>query len=170
MNRDVSQAVTLIKSFEGIEDGDPSTVNLDAYLCPAGYWTIGWGHVVLGPDGKQVKGHANKPLARAMYPNGITKEAAGVLLDNDVRRFAVGVDNAVTYSISDTRFCALVSFAFNVGMGNLLDSTLLRLLNLGEPAQVPAQLRRWNKSNGSVLAGLTRRREAEGALWNSVQS
>src|SRR4051794_31205741 len=53
--RDLSGAVKLIRSFEGIEDGDPTTANLDPYLCPAGYWTIGWGHVVIGQDGQMLR-------------------------------------------------------------------------------------------------------------------
>lgn len=85
MARNLSQAVELIKSFEGIPDGDPATVNLDPYLCPAGYWTIGWGHVVLDPHGKQIKGRENKGLARCVYPGGITKAEAEVLLTDEVQ-------------------------------------------------------------------------------------
>jgi lysozyme len=60
----------------------------------------------------------------------------------------------------------LVSFAFNVGIANFQQSTLLRLLNRGWYEQVPAQLMRWNRSRGEVLGGLTRRRAAEARLWN----
>ncbi len=168
MARDVSQAIEIIKSFEGIPDGDPSTVNINPYLCPAGYWTIGWGHVVIDAQGKQVKGAANKPLAYAVYPNGITKNEAEILLIDDVRKFSAGVDSLINVELNDTRFCALVSFAFNVGLGAFKNSTLLKLLNLNEQEQVPAQLLRWSKSNGKELAGLKKRREAESALWKSV--
>ncbi len=167
MARDLSQAVELIKAFEGILDGDPTTVNLDPYLCPAGYWTIGWGHVVTGPDGKMLKGADNKAQARAVYPAGITRDEADTLLADDVRRFAAGVERAVKVPISDTQFCALVSFAYNVGIGALEKSTLLRLLNEGNPDQVSAQMMRWTKAGGKELAGLRRRREAEAALWRS---
>ena len=72
--RDVPQAaVDLIKSFEGIPDGDPSSVNIDAYLCPAGVWTIGWGHALVD-GGAQLKGAANKARARALYPGDIPLE------------------------------------------------------------------------------------------------
>lgn len=170
MARDVSKAIELIKSFEGIPDGDPSTVNINPYLCPAGYWTIGWGHVVIDSHGKQIKGASNKPIAYAVYPNGITKNEAEILLTDDVRKFSVGIDNLIGIEISDTRFCALVSFAFNVGIGAFRDSTLLKLLNQNEPDQVPTQLLRWTKANGKELAGLKRRREAEANLWNSVKA
>jgi lysozyme len=170
MARDLNQAVELIKSFEGILDGDPATVNLDPYLCPAGYWTIGWGHVVLDPRGKQIKGAENEQEARSIYPGGITKAEAEVLLADDVRRFSAGVEQAVKVTISDTRFCALVSFAFNVGIGALERSTLLNLLNQGAFEQVPAQFLRWTKAGGKELAGLKRRREAEMQMWQSVDS
>lgn len=168
MERNLSQAVELIKSFEGILDGDPSTVNLDPYLCPAGYWTIGWGHVALDPRGKQIKGAENEKLARSVYPGGITKAEAEVLLTDDVRRFSAGVEQLLKAKISDARFCALVSFAFNVGVGALERSTLLKLVNQGAFDQVAPQFLRWTKANGKELAGLKRRREAEAALWNSA--
>jgi len=76
MERDLRQAVDLIKRFEGLGDGDPTTTNLDPYLCPADYWTIGWGHVVTDAQGKMLKGAANKKPARAVYPNGITMAEA----------------------------------------------------------------------------------------------
>ena len=66
--RDVPQdAIELIKAFEGIPDGDPSTVGLDAYICPAGVWTIGWGHAIMD-GGAQLTGPGNKARARAL-PN-----------------------------------------------------------------------------------------------------
>lgn len=167
MGRNLKQAVELIKSFEGIPDGDQTTVNLDPYLCPAGYWTIGWGHVVLDPRGKQIKGAENKALARSVYPGGITKSEAAVLLAEDVRRFSSGVERLIKVAISDAKFCALVSFAFNVGIGALERSTLLWLVNEGAFAQVPTQFLRWTKAGGKELAGLKRRREAEVRLWQS---
>lgn len=165
MVRNLTQAVELIKSFEGIADGDPTTVNLDPYLCPAGYWTIGWGHVALDPRGKQIKGAENKALARSVYPGGITKAEAEALLADDVSRFSVGVEQLLKTTISDARFCALVSFAFNVGVGALARSTLLRLVNEGAFDLVPAQFLRWTTAGGKELAGLKRRREAEAKLW-----
>lgn len=166
MVRNLTQAVELIKSFEGIADGNPKTVNLDPYLCPAGYWTIGWGHVVLDPSGKQIKGANNKSMARAVYPGGITKAEAEVLLADDVRRFSVGVEQLLKVTISDVKFCALVSFAFNVGVAALERSTLLRLVNAGAFAQVAPQFLRWTTAGGKELAGLKRRREAEARLWS----
>lgn len=165
MNRDLFPAIDLIRRYEGICDGDITTVNLDPYLCPAGYWTIGWGHVVRDSIGRPVKGAERKLQARAIYPGGITRDEAESLLMTDVRDFAMVVEEMVKVPISDGKFCALVSFAYNVGLGAFEKSTLLLMLNRGNLDAVPGQLMRWNKANGKVLLGLTRRREAEAALW-----
>jgi lysozyme len=166
--RDLGPAVQLIKRFEGLEDGDPTTANLDPYICPAGYWTIGWGHVVLDHNGQMLHGPENQAAARAVYPDGMTLATAETLLQDDVRRFSGGVGALVTATINDNQFCALVSFAYNVGLGALQSSTLLQRLNGGRPEDVPAQLLRWNKSGGQVLPGLTRRRQAEADLWSTA--
>jgi len=142
MRRINDAGLNLIKEFEGCK--------LTAYICPAGVLTIGYGstgpHVVPGMT--------------------ITQEEAETLLRDDLRRFEEGVEQLVEVPLNDNQFSALVSFAFNLGLGALSGSTLLRLLNEGNYAAVPAQLARWNKSGGKVLAGLTRRREAEGKLWS----
>lgn len=165
MNRDLSKATELIKRFEGICDGDPSTVNLDPYLCPAGYWTIGWGHVVRDAQGRMLHGAENKKAAYAVYPGGITKNDAERLLQSDVFNFALCIEDMVKVKASDNQFCALVSFTFNVGIGAFGRSTLLRMLNQGNFDVVPEQFMRWTKSNGKELAGLKRRRQAECNLW-----
>ena len=168
MARDLRQAMELIKRFEGIRDGDPSTANLDPYICPAGYWTIGWGHVVTDAQGKMLKGADNKQAAHAVYPKGISMAEAEALLAEDIHRFADGVERLLKVPLDDCRFCALLSFAYNVGVGALAESTLLRLLNAGAFDQMPEQLMRWSKSGGKELAGLKRRREAEAQLWRSA--
>ena len=130
----------LIKSFEGLE--------LESYLCPAGIWTIGYGHT-----GNVRKGQK------------ITKKEADELLDVDLSVFRKGVRNLVKVPLNQNQFGALVSFAYNVGLGNLKTSTLLRLLNEGNYTGAADQLLRWNKSKGKVLTGLVRRREAERAVF-----
>jgi lysozyme len=167
MARDLAPAIDLIRRFEGIADGDPSTVRLDPYLCPADYWTVGWGHVVRAPDGKLIRGKGNRAAACAIYPDGITMEEAAVLLADDVRRFAAGIEDLLEVEVSDNQFCALVSFAYNCGLGALKTSTLLRLLNQGAHDSVPEQLMRWTKVGGKESRGLRNRRAAEAALWRS---
>ncbi len=131
----------LIKEFEGLR--------LQAYLCPAGLWTIGYGHT------------------RTTRPGMVlTAEQAEWLLDDDLRQTARGVAPLVPVALNDNQFAALVCFAFNVGVPNFAQSTLLRLLARGWYEQVPVQLMRWNKARGETLGGLTRRRAAEAQLWN----
>lgn len=162
------EAIELIKSFEGIPDGDPSTVNLDAYLDPLDIWTIGWGHAVVH-EGKHLKGAATKAIARQLYPGGITRDQAEALLRADLLDRSPGVLRLVKVALDDGQFGALMSFAFNCGLGNLGASTLLRLLNAGQYAAAADQFLVWNKGrkNGVLveLAGLTRRRRAERALF-----
>ena len=167
--RDVpDEAVELIKAFEGIPDGDSSTVNIDAYLDPVGIWTIGWGHAI-PHKGEWLRGAQNKAVARALYPGGITRAQAEALLRGDLIDTAASVASLVAGPISDGQFGALVAFAFNVGAGALGKSTLLRKLNAGDVAGAADQFLVWNKGrNGGVLQvlpGLTRRRKAERALF-----
>lgn len=167
--RDVpDEGVELIKAFEGIPDGDPSTVNIDAYLDPVGIWTIGWGHAI-PYKGEWLRGAQNKAVARALYPGGITRAQAEALLRGDLIDTAASVASLVTVPINDGQFGALVAFAFNVGTGALGKSTLLRKLNAGDVAGAADQFLVWNKGRiGGVLQelpGLTRRRKAERALF-----
>jgi lysozyme len=99
----------------------------------------------------------------------ITKEEAENLLRDDLRSFEAEVKNMVDVPLSQYQFDALVSFVFNLGAANFKSSTLLKKLNAGDYAAVPAQLMRWNKARvgGKLqpLTGLTRRRTAEAALF-----
>jgi lysozyme len=135
--------VDLIKQFEGFRT--------KSYLCPAGVWTIGYGHT--GPD---VKADQEIKASRAEY-----------LLKQDLIRFEEAVSKSVKIKLEQNQFDALVSFAFNVGVGAFESSTLLRRLNSGEdPCSVAkAELPRWDKANGKSLEGLKRRRSAEVELF-----
>ena len=170
--RDVPQeAIELIKSFEGIPDGDPATVNIDAYLCPADVWTIGWGHAIVD-GGTQLKGAANKARARALYPGGITRTQAETLLHADLIPRAASVASLVKLALNDGQFGALIALLFNIGAANFAASTLRRKLNLGDVIGAADQFLAWDKARvGGVLqplAGLTRRRKAERALFLGV--
>ncbi len=167
--RDVpDQGIELIKAFEGIPDGDPSTVKLDAYLDPVGIWTIGWGHAIRH-RGDWLRGLHNKAVARALYPGGITLVQADTLLRGDLLDTAAAVVRLVGVPMTDAQFGALVSFAFNIGTGALGKSTLLRKFLAGDVAGAADQFLVWNKGRVGgvlkVLPGLTRRRKAERALF-----
>lgn len=173
MPRDLTAAYELIRRFEGIADGDPETVTLDPYTCPAGVASIGYGHAIRDGHGLQLTGKMGLAMAKLIYPNGITKEDAETLLRHDVARVAAGVEGILRVPLSDGRFCALVSFAYNAGLGKLSGSTLLRLVNAQRWLEVPAQFARWIHAIDPVsgrqveLRGLIRRRAAESALWDA---
>lgn len=132
--------IALIKKFEGY--------SLTAYRCPAGVWTIGYGHT-----GGVKKG------------DYITREQAEKLLREDLRAFERGVRSRLTVDVNQNQFDALVSFAYNVGVIALSKSTLLRKLNSGDFEGAAAEFPRWNKASGKVLKGLVKRRKAEQDLF-----
>ncbi|EPY02700.1 lysozyme [Magnetospirillum fulvum] len=133
----------IIRQCEGLR--------LKAYLCPAGKLTIGYGHT--GPDVKTGM--------------TITEEDANTLLSRDLVAAEKAIVGAVSVTITDNQFSALVSFVFNLGAGNFYGSTLLKKLNANDIFGAADEFLRWNKVNGQVLAGLTRRREAERTLFLS---
>jgi lysozyme len=95
----------------------------------------------------------------------ITEAEAERLLMRDLAIFEAEVSRAVDVEITDNQFAALVSWTYNVGVSAMRGSTLIRKLNTGDHASVPAELARWNKIKGAVSAGLSNRRAAEAGLW-----
>jgi GH24 family phage-related lysozyme (muramidase) len=95
----------------------------------------------------------------------ITREQAEQLLRADLQEAEDAVSNLVTVPLNENQFSALVSFVFNLGAGELEDSTLLELLNQGKYSEAADQFLRFNTDNGEPLEGLTRRREAERQLF-----
>jgi lysozyme len=148
---------SLFKEWEGLVTHE--------YLDSGGAPTIGIGHLLTRSErtsGKiMIKG---QPLD---YRNGLTEQQCWDLLDQDLDVTEQTVNTAVTVTLNQNQFDALVSFTFNVGDGAFRGSTLLKLLNQGQYGQVPAQLRRWTKDNGHEVQGLINRREKEIALWNT---
>lgn len=144
--------VRLITSHEGLRQS-PYTL--------AGTRQIGYGHLIrtrtLTVDGGRVV-----DLTRR-----ITREEATLILRKDVRRFEKGVRRLVKVPLSQGQFDALVSFGYNVGLGRLQNSTLLRMLNGGDYDGAGKQLLQWTKAGGRRYAGLAKRRQAELARWRS---
>lgn len=168
MTREIDKkGLDLIKSFEGIMDGNPSTVNLDPYLCPANVWTIGYGHAIYA-SGKMLKGKENKKAAYALYPGGITLKQCEVLLAADTLDFCRDTQALLKAPVKQDQFNALVSLSFNVGMSAFKGSTLLKKLNAWDYAGAGGEFKKWDKVGGKPLAGLTRRRKAEADMFNGV--
>jgi lysozyme len=139
----------LIKRFEGCK--------LKAYRCPALLWTISWG-LTFYPDGTKVK-----------EGDVITQQQAEDYFNAIVDDFAKKVDALIKSNVSENNFSALVSFAYNVGMGNFQRSTLLRKVNANpKDKTIPAEMKKWVRANGEVLKGLVRRREAEAKLYEQL--
>jgi len=138
-----NEGINLIKSFEGLE--------LKAYRDSVGVWTQGYGstgpHIIPGST--------------------ITEVQAEALLIKDLSRFESGVNELVKVPLTQNQFDALVSFSFNLGLGNLKSSTLLKKLNGKDYVGAGNEFERWNKAGGKVLNGLTRRRLAEKELFLS---
>jgi len=127
----------LIQNYEG--------VRLKAYRDAVQVLTIGYGHT--GPD----------------VTDGleITQARADELLRQDVARFERGVEDALTRAATAGQFDAMVSLAFNIGLGAFRSSTLLRLFNEGKPREAAQQFGEWVMAGPQVLRGLVRRRVAE---------
>jgi len=140
------EASDLIKSFEGCK--------LKAYQCSAKKWTIGFGNTYYEDGSPVLPGHA------------ITQEKADQLFEIIASEFAAKVAKLVTSNVTDNQFGALVSFAYNCGVVNLQKSTLLKKVNANHnDPSIRSEFLKWNKANSKVLAGLTRRREAESNLY-----
>ncbi|AWW32185.1 lysozyme [Echinicola strongylocentroti] len=140
------EGIELMKEFEGLR--------LDAYQDVAGVWTIGHGNTYY-EDGSKVK-----------QGDRISKARSEKLFINIVEGFAEGVRGAILQPIGAKPFSALVSFAYNVGLQNFRDSTLLKKVNINpEDPSIRSEFMRWNKAGGKVWDGLTRRRKAEANLY-----
>jgi len=134
------KCIDLVKYFEGFEDR--------AYLCPANVWTIGYGRTRNVKEGDIV----SEPQAERD-------------LQEELIEFGEQVHRVVDSELTQQEFDALTSWTYNLGIGNLQSSTLLKKLNAGDKDSVPSEMLRWNKAAGKVLAGLTKRRQAEADLW-----
>lgn len=140
-------AVTLAKRFEGFHRVPKweTQCRAHAYLCPAGFWTVGFGH-----------------LCGADHPP-ITMAEAEVYLEQDLQTALKAVLRycPVLASEPEGRLAAIVDFTFNLGGGRLQTSTLRRRINQRDWVAAASELRRWVYGGGRVLPGLVARREAE---------
>ena len=143
------RGLELIKDFEGFS----STAYLDVVNIP----TIGWGNTFYA-DGTKVK-----------LGDQISKTDALKLLEVIANRdFADKIFPAIKVPVTQNQFDAMVSLAYNIGVGNFLKSTLLKKLNASDFAGAGEEFLRWNKAGGKEVLGLTRRREREKQLFLSL--
>ena len=134
--------INFIKQFEGFSSS--------VYVCPAGFATIGYGHLVCADED---------------FSDGVTTVTAKILLRQDVTKAEQAVLRLIHVPLSNGQFDALVSFTYNLGQGALQRSTLRRKVNRKEHHAVAAELMRWVWAGGRKLPGLIKRRAAEARLY-----
>lgn len=138
----------LIKHFEGCK--------LETYKCSGGTYTIGYGTTRIN----------GKPVQMGLK---ISLEDAERFLIQDIGKFEAGVLRLVSASLTQNQFSSLVAFSYNVGLGSLSNSTLLRKVNVNpNDPTIRQEFLKWNKAAGKTLNGLTRRREAEADLYFTI--
>lgn len=141
------RGIDLIKKYEGFSKVP--------YLCPAGIPTIGYGCTYY-PDGKKV----------SILDKSISEEQATQMLILVVDDFALKVSKLLKQKLSENQFNALVSFTYNVGLGALSKSTLLKKVNINpNDKTIREEFLKWNKAGGKVLNGLVKRRLEESDLY-----
>ena len=137
----------IIKEFESFR--------AKPYLCPSGIPTIGYGSTYY-PDGKKV----------TLQDKEITEEKAFEILEYIANKdFGSNINKVVKVPLNQNQFDALVSFVYNIGSGNFEKSTLLKKVNQSDFIGASLEFEKWNKANGKVLNGLTKRRLAEKELF-----
>ncbi len=153
-------AIDMIKHHEG--------VRTKPYRCPALLWTVGVGHVI-DPTHATVKYEERKSLPiPAGWDRTLTMDEVDGILSQDLGRFERGVVRLCPAAVGNQGvFDALVSFAFNVGLGNLQRSSLRMKTNRGEFEEAAEEFMKWTKAGGRVLPGLVKRRQDERALYLS---
>lgn len=124
------------------------------YRCPAGVWTIGYGHT--GPGVDEATPAISRDEGRALLIHDLTEAGSAVL-----RQAGDALGKSESLDAAVRRFIALTSWTFNLGEGNLASSTLLKRIRAGEWEKAADEMLRWNKAGGRTLAGLTRRRKTE---------
>ncbi len=134
--------INLIKEFEGCK--------LKAYKCPAGIWTIGYGRTTNVKEG-----------------DTCTQEQADTWLTEEANEFAESVLGMVKVPLTQNELDALTSLAYNIGLGNLRKSTLMKRINESDFDAAADEFPKWNKAGGNVLPGLVKRRRAERDLFLS---
>jgi len=138
------EGIALIKKFEGCK--------LEAYQDSVGIWTIAYGTIKGVKEGDK-----------------INQDEAEHLLQEELPEYEGYINDMVEVPLEQNQFDALCSWVYNLGPTNLKESTMLKVLNEEKYAEVPQQIKRWNKAGGKVLDGLIRRREAEALLFEGKE-
>ena len=154
------EAIKMIKHHEG--------VRVKPYRCPAGLHTIGVGHVLYPEQAKLPMAERLKMPIQIEHFRIFSMEEVDAFLAQDLARFERGVARYCPPALaSQGIFDALVSFSFNVGLGNLQRSGLRMKTNRGDFDEAADEFLKWTKAGGKALPGLVKRRNDERALYLS---
>ena len=148
------QGIELIKSFEGLHDGDKTTPLYEPIRCPAGLWTLGWGNIY-GLDNRRVTANHR----------AITLAQAEELLVRDLKRFESQLVRLVRVDLNENQWAAIVSFSYNVGSYNFKVSSLRAAINRKSWQTAANEFPKWVYAKKRKLPGLVRRRLAERELF-----
>ena len=153
------KVIHMIKHHEG--------VRTKPYQCPALLWTVGVGHVIDPMHGRlKIEERRNLPIPDG-WNRTLSMEEVDDILKKDLARFEQGVARLCPVALTQGQFDALVSFSFNVGLGNLQKSTIRMKVNRGDFEGAAEAFLAWTKAGGKVLKGLVNRRNDEKALFLS---
>ena len=153
------KTISMVKHHEG--------VRFRPYRCPALLWTVGVGRVIDPAHiGVKFEDRKNLPIP-AGWDRTLTMAEVDELLQQDLRRFEAGVLRLCPAGLNQSRFDALVSFSFNVGLGNLQRSSIRMRHNRGDYDGAAEAFMMWTKAGGRELPGLVKRRKDEQALYLS---
>lgn len=151
MSEALDIAAALCRHFEGFSN--------KPYLCPAGYWTIGYG-TVWKPDGKQVTKN-DPPISEATASEWLMHELQ--------HNYMAGVLRASPHLVEHPAVLgALADFAYNLGVPRYRSSTLRKRVDARDWERAVVEIKRWNRAGGRVLRGLVRRREAEAVFLKEL--
>ena len=153
------KTIKMIKHHEG--------VRYKPYRDVVHLWTVGCGHLMYN-DQYKLSGKGREAYQLHQNDNRrFSEEEVDELLRKDLARFERGVRRFITVSLTDNQYGALISFAFNVGLGNLQRSTLRQKVNREEHEQASKEFLKWVRAGGKVWKGLVRRRKEESELYLS---
>lgn len=153
------KVIKMIKHHEGVKQRP--------YRCPALLWTVGVGHVIDPAHiGVKFEERKNLPIPQG-WDRSLSMEEVDKILATDLERFERGVERLCPNGLTQPRFDALVSFAFNVGLGNLQRSTIRMKHNRGDYEGAAESFMAWTKAGGKELRGLVIRRKDEMNLYLS---
>lgn len=153
------RVIEMVKHHEG--------VRLRPYRCPALLWTVGVGHVIDARHiGVKLEERKSLPIPDG-WDRTLSMDEVNQILAQDLARFEAGVLRLCPNGLTPGRFGALVSFAFNAGLGNLQRSTIRMKHNRGEFDEAAESFMAWTKAGGKELPGLVKRRKDERNLYLS---